>query len=193
MVFLLLIIARCPPRWRRDAATAGASVAEDACVVNVLFVCLGNICRSPVAEGVFRSLVAGAGLAARIGCDSAGTSGWNIGRPPDPRAQQVAHRRGIDIAMLRARQVTTGDFYRFDFVLAMDEANLCDLSAIRPARAASRVALLLDFAPGGAGREVPDPYHGGGAEFARMLALIEEGTHGLLTHLRDRHAPAGDG
>ncbi len=159
-------------------------------MVNVLFVCLGNICRSPAAEGVFRALCRREGLADHIGIDSAGTSGWNIGRPPDPRSQAATRRRGIDLSAQRARRVTAEDFRRFDYVVAMDSANISALTAISPADADDRIHLLLDFAPTAGRREIPDPYHGGAAGFETMLDLIELGAAGLLRHIRDRHFPA---
>lgn len=162
-------------------------------MVNVLFVCLGNICRSPAAEGVFRALVAQAGLAELIGIDSAGTSGWNLGKPPDSRAQAVVRRRGIDISMLRARRVAPEDFHRFDYVVAMDAANVFTLAALCPVDAGNRLHLLLDFAPETGHREVPDPYHGGPDAFERMLDLVEMGAAGLLRHIRARHFAADAG
>jgi protein-tyrosine phosphatase len=151
-------------------------------VVNVLFVCLGNICRSPAAEGVFRALVQAQRLDDRIGADSAGIAGWQIGRPPDPRARSEAQRRGFNIGGLRARQIESADFSQFDYILAMDRANHAALSALCPPAEAHRLALFLDFA-GGAEREVADPYYGGREAFARMFDLIEDGARGLLAHI----------
>jgi Protein-tyrosine-phosphatase len=162
-------------------------------VVKVLFVCLGNICRSPSAEGVFRHLVDGAGLGDRILVDSAGTSDWNVGRSPDPRAQAATRRRGVDIASIRARQVTVEDLRRFDYVLAMDAANLFALTAMCPADAGCGVHMLLDFAPDAGRRDVPDPYYDGPAAFEAMLDLIELGAAGLLRHICDRHFTSGAG
>lgn len=156
-------------------------------MLNVLFVCLGNICRSPAAEGLFRALVAQAGFADHIAVDSAGTGGWNVGRAPDARAQAVVRSRGVDISALRARRVSTEDFRRFDYVVAMDAANVMALAAICPADAGGRLHMLLDFAPEAGRREIPDPYYGGPEAFEDMLALIEIGASGLLRHIRDRH------
>ncbi|MGF1640410.1 MAG: low molecular weight protein-tyrosine-phosphatase [Rhodospirillales bacterium] len=153
-------------------------------MVNVLFVCLGNICRSPAAEGVFRALVEGEGLADRITVDSAGTAAWHLGKPPDRRAQAAARRRGIDIGGLRARQAGPADFRRFDLVLAMDRDNHADLARLCPPGEGQRLALFLDFAPEIPVREVPDPYYGGPEGFERMLDLIDIGGRGLLAHLR---------
>lgn len=153
-------------------------------LVNVLFVCLGNICRSPSAEGWCRHLLADVGLASRIGVDSAGTGSWHIGKPPDPRAQAVMRARGIDISGLRARQVAAVDFLRFDYVLAMDRAVHADLAALCPAEEGHRLALLLDFAAGLEGRDVPDPYYGNERAFERMLDLIDGGVRGLIDHIR---------
>ncbi|WP_338466581.1 low molecular weight protein-tyrosine-phosphatase [Novosphingobium sp. ZN18A2] len=130
---------------------------------SVLFVCLGNICRSPMAEGALRKASHDAGIA--IDVDSAGTGDWHIGRPPDPRAQLVAREHGIDIAGYRARQVTPHDFLRFDHILALDLQNLRDLKVIAPAREQSRLELLMDLVPGREGTAVADPYFGDEDDF----------------------------
>ena len=153
-------------------------------MVNVLFVCLGNICRSPMAEGVFRARVSEAGLSDRIAIDSAGTGDWHIGQPPDPRAQRSARQRGIDLSGLRARQAGSADFDRFDHVLAMDRANLADLARLCPAGREDRLRLFLDFAADTKGLDVPDPYYGGAAGFERVLDLVDAGARGLLDHIR---------
>lgn len=152
-------------------------------MVNVLFVCLGNICRSPTAEGVFRALVVQEGLGERISTDSAGTSDWNLGRPPDPRAQAEAMRRGIDLSGYRARQVGVEDFHRFDYLLAMDGGNLAALCAACPPGRHNRLRLLLDFAPEAGQREIGDPYGFGREAFRQMFQLIEAGARGLLNHI----------
>ena len=152
--------------------------------VGILFVCLGNICRSPAAEGVFRVRAAEAGLAGRIVVDSAGTSDWNLGRPPDARTLAEARRRGIDLGGLRARQVQSDDFRRFDLILAMDRANLVALETIRPVGSAAELHLFLDFAAAAGRRDVPDPYRGGHADFRVMFDLIEAGVAGLIARLR---------
>jgi len=153
----------------------------------VLFVCTGNICRSPSAEGVFRALVERHGLAERIGIDSAGTHAYHIDEPPDPRAQEAARERGVDLSTLRGRQAEPEDFRRFDYLLAMDRENHADLLAICPPGAEGRVRLFLDFAPELGEREVPDPYYGGVASFELVLDMIEAASAGLLAHLRDNH------
>lgn len=156
-------------------------------MVRVLFVCLGNICRSPTAEGVFRKLVAEANLAAQIAADSAGTHAYHIGDPPDRRAQQAAARRGIDLSGLRGRQATHRDFTEFDYVLAMDEENFANLRAICPGGQEHKLRLFLEFAPARREREVPDPYFGGEAGFDRVLDMIEEAAQGLIEHIRREH------
>lgn len=133
---------------------------------------------------MLRALAAREGLGDRLGVDSAGTHGFHVGKPPDPRAASAARRRGIDLSSLRARRVTVDDFRRFDLVLAMDRDNLADLGALCPPGAESCLRLFLEFAPGVARREVPDPYCGGPEAFERMLDLIEVGARGLLDHLR---------
>jgi protein-tyrosine phosphatase len=153
--------------------------------MRVLFVCLGNICRSPTAEGVFRQQLAAAGLTDRVVVDSCGIGPWHIGKPPDRRAQQAAARRGIDLSRLRARQLADDDFHRFDYLLAMDHDNLSAIEARRPADCPARVGLLLDFA-GYADRAVPDPYYGGEQGFEEVLDLIEAASQGLVEELRRR-------
>jgi protein-tyrosine phosphatase len=148
--------------------------------VRVLFVCLGNICRSPAAEGVLRTKAKERGLALTI--DSAGTGGWHAGDPPDSRMVKAAGKRGVDISNQRARQVDFSDFYEFDYILAMDLSNHSDLLDIAPANRTSDIRLFLDFS-GGKVRETPDPYYGGGDGFERVLDLIEQGAEGFLDHL----------
>lgn len=157
-------------------------------MVRVLFVCLGNICRSPTAEGVFRHVVERAGLKDRIEIDSAGTHAYHIGDPPDLRSQEAARRRGIDLSSLRGRKATAEDIERFDYILAMDAENLANLQAICPVGLEEKVRLFLEFAPNRPEREVPDPYFGGESGFERVLDMIEEAAHGLLAHLRQRHS-----
>ncbi|MEH6785334.1 MAG: low molecular weight protein-tyrosine-phosphatase [Alcanivorax jadensis] len=154
--------------------------------VSVLFVCLGNICRSPTAEAVFRERVIAAGLEEKIRIDSAGTGDWHIGRAPDPRTREAAARRGYQMDSLRARQVGPQDFYEFDVVLAMDNANLEDLQAMQPADVTVTLGRFLDYASGASVSEVPDPYYGGEDGFDRVLDLIEGGADGLLDALRER-------
>lgn len=156
-------------------------------MVNVLYVCLGNICRSPSAEGVFRSLVRARGLEHMIGVDSAGTHGYHIGKAPDPRAVAGARRRGADLSDLRVRQAVPDDFRRFDYVIATDRSNLDDLAAICPADAAGHLHLFLEFAPETGRRDVPDPYYDGREAFEAMLDLIEAGAAGLLAHIERSH------
>lgn len=151
--------------------------------VGVLFVCLGNICRSPTAEAVFRQRLAGSPLAARVHLDSAGTAAWHAGKAPDARAQAAGARRGYDLSALRARQVNAEDFHRFDYVFAMDRDNLARLTELKPAGSRATLALLLDVDAQSAGQEVPDPYHGGDAGFERVLDLLEAASDALATRL----------
>ena len=145
---------------------------------SLLFVCLGNICRSPLAEAAFRAVAAQAGLAALA--DSAGTGDWHIDEPPDPRAQAEALRHGIDISGFRGRQVGADDFRRFDHVLALDHQNLADLRRIRPANGTARLSLLLDHVPGLAGQSVADPYWGDAADFAATWAQVATAAEALV-------------
>jgi protein-tyrosine phosphatase len=154
--------------------------------VSVLFVCMGNICRSPTAEAVFRKLAAEAGLDGRIHADSAGTHGYHEGAAPDPRATAAARQRGFELAAIRARRVSAEDFERFDLILAMDEDNLDDLRRVAPAGARAELRLLLEFARGRRERAVPDPYYGGRTGFERVLDLVTEACAGLLEELRRR-------
>ena len=156
--------------------------------VRVLFVCMGNICRSPTAEAVFRQLVAREGAGA-IAIDSAGTHDYHVGDPPDPRSQAAARRRGVEMGELRARHLTPEDFDAFDYVLAMDERNLADARAIAPATYRARLRLFLEFAPDLGRREVPDPYYGGAAGFEDVLDLAEAASRGLLKELRAPKRP----
>jgi protein-tyrosine phosphatase len=154
-------------------------------MVRVLFVCLGNICRSPTAEGVFRKLVVDEGLVEHIEIDSAGTHAYHVDEPPDRRAQVAALRRGVDISGLRGRQATTADIERFDYVLAMDRENYENLMDICPVGHEHKVRLFMEFAPHRP-QEVPDPYFGGASGFDRVLDMIEEAAEGLLEDIRRR-------
>lgn len=154
-------------------------------LVRVLFVCLGNICRSPTAEGVFRDLVSREGLTEHISMDSAGTAAYHIGSPPDSRAQAEAQRRGIDISDLRGRQARPNDFQSFDYVLAMDAENHRNLLAICPPDSEDKLHLFLDFAPNVERREVPDPYYDG--NFDAVYTMIEDAAQGLLADIRTKH------
>jgi protein-tyrosine phosphatase len=145
--------------------------------VSVLFVCLGNICRSPLAEAAFRAEAERLGLDVEI--DSAGTGDWHIGYPPDRRAAAVAAKNGVDITHLRARQVWAGDFRQFDHIVALDAQNLADLERMRPAGAKARLSLLLDHVEGREGQAVADPYYGDDSHFDAAWADVAEGARGL--------------
>jgi protein-tyrosine phosphatase len=154
--------------------------------MKILFVCLGNICRSPTAEAVFRTVSAREAPELAIEVDSAGTAGYHIGEPPDLRTRQAASRRGYDMSRLRARIVEPRDFEDFDLILAMDRENLNVLSHRAPAHRRDRLRLFLEFAPETTVAEVPDPYYGGPNGFEEVLDLVEAATYGLLEHLRQR-------
>ena len=150
--------------------------------VSVLFVCMGNICRSPTAEGVFRHFVNEAGLNEEITVDSAGTHAYHVGEPPDRRAMAAAERRGVSLVGLKARRVTDDDFERFDHIIAMDEDNLIWLQEQSTDEYRDKISLFLSFAVD-TETEVPDPYYGGGAGFERVLDLVEKASRGLLETL----------
>lgn len=154
--------------------------------MKVLFVCLGNICRSPTAEVVLRTLAAREAPDLELEVDSAGTAGYHLGEPPDPRTCQAAERRGYDLAALRARIVEPIDFERFDLILAMDRENLRVLRRRAPSGAEQRVRLFLEFAPQEGLEDVPDPYYGGPNGFEQVLDLVEAAARGLLAHLRQQ-------
>ncbi len=156
--------------------------------ISVLFVCLGNICRSPMAEGVFRQVVADAGMADSFRIDSCGTGSWHVGRPPDIRAQQALGMRGIDISTQRARQVTREDFKSFDFVLAMDRANYNRLISLAPDVYEPNIRLFMKYAPEMGICEIPDPFFGGPEGFDYVLNLIEVASRGLLAALMKEEA-----
>ncbi|ULG67838.1 low molecular weight protein-tyrosine-phosphatase [Marinobacterium sediminicola] len=151
---------------------------------SILFVCLGNICRSPTAHGVFERLIEQEGLSARFYIDSAGTAAYHVGKAPDPRTQAAAKRRGYPLEHLRARAVDMSDFERFDYILAMDDANLRELRSLCPRGFRGHLGLFLDFAEGVKHKEVPDPYYTSGDQgFEEVLDLVEKASQGLYRHL----------
>jgi len=153
----------------------------------ILFVCTGNICRSPTAEGVFRHRVRQAGLEHLFLIDSAGVASYHIGDPPDARSIQAAKKRGFEIHDLRARAVKKSDFEEFDFILAMDEGHFHALERMKPAGARAEIAMFLDFVEDHRkSSDVPDPYYGGPTDFALVLDLVEDGVEGLLVYLRNK-------
>ncbi len=156
-------------------------------MIKVLFVCLGNICRSPTAQGVFTNKVAKAGLAGQVSVDSAGTSGWHMGNCPDQRSAQVAGKRGYDLSSIRSRKVVEKDFVEQDLILAMDQQNLEALGQMCPLDYQYKLRLFLDFAEDIETREVPDPYYGGDEGFNRVVSLIEHGSQALLQHIRNHY------
>ncbi len=155
--------------------------------ISVVFVCLGNICRSPTAHGVFERMVAAQGLGDRICVDSAGTGDWHLGHAPDSRSVEVAQRRGIDLSALRSRLVSAKDFDDGAYVLAMDGQNLSNLEILRPTDFAGHLGLFLDYSANFQEREVPDPYYSGAQGFDLVIDLIEDASAGLLQHLKKHH------
>jgi protein-tyrosine phosphatase len=154
--------------------------------VRILFVCMGNICRSPSAEGVFRALLVQRAPQLSVELDSAGTHDYHVGEPPDARSIAAALRRGIDLSALRARTVRTSDFDEFDLILAMDEQNLRELRRRAPAHRHERIRLMMEFGPDASLRAVPDPYYGGPQGFEQVLDLLEEAAEGLLRELQSQ-------
>ena len=174
-------MARSRPRFAPARSHANAAaMSTEAERTRILFVCAGNICRSPAAEVVFRYEAWRAGLTRRLVIDSAGTLPWYVGNPPDYRAIEHAAKRGYDLSPLRARQVTVADFARFHWILAMDCRNLADLEAMRPPDWNGRLGLFLEVAAEQGAREVPDPFDQGPAAFERMLDLVEKGSRLLV-------------
>jgi protein-tyrosine phosphatase len=159
--------------------------------MKVLFVCMGNICRSPTAEAVFRRMVEQSPLAGKVDIDSAGTHGYHEGAPPDPRAIDHAGKRGYDLTQLRAREVSPSDFERFDYVIAMDETNRRHLRSICPTRLQNKIELLLEYGGEEDEYEVPDPYYGKPQDFDTALDLIEAGCEGLHEYLLDQQRMRG--
>jgi protein-tyrosine phosphatase len=153
-------------------------------VVAVLFCCMGNICRSPTAEGVFRRQVAEAGLENRIRIDSVGTHSYHVGHAPDPRSQSAATARGYELQDLRAREVTAQDFVEFNYILAMDNDNLAELRRMAPPEWRSKPRLFMEYATRHAEREVPDPYYGDLQGFELVIDLVEDGCAGLLAAIK---------
>jgi len=151
---------------------------------SVVFVCTGNICRSPTAEGIFRKLVDDGGLSDRIVVDSAGTHDYHVGEPPDQRAQEAAARRGYDLSRLRARKFQREDFQRFDFVLAMDRDNHGILARLAQPSEGHRLRMMMEYASRFQEIEVPDPYYGGPDGFDRVIDMLEDAAQGLLEALR---------
>ena len=155
--------------------------------VKVLFVCMGNICRSPTAEAVFRDLVKKRGFEKQFEIDSAGTHGYHIGNPPDRRTQQAARARNIQMDALRSRKVELDDFSRFDYVIAMDFDNHGMLTDISPADHMHKIKLMMSFADASDVTEVPDPYYGGSDGFELVLDLLQEAAEGLLNYCQQTH------
>lgn len=156
--------------------------------VAVVFVCLGNICRSPTAEGVFRHLVEQEGLSEWIRTDSAGTHAYHIGEQPDRRAQQTAKARGVDLSDLRGRKAVENDFIEFDYILAMDDENYHNLEVICPSGLEDKLSLFLDFSKEYSENQVPDPYYGGDQGFNHVFDLVESASRGLLEDIKQRYA-----
>lgn len=155
--------------------------------VRVLFVCMGNICRSPTAHGVFESILEQHGLRELVDVDSAGTHAYHIGEAPDRRSQQAARERGYDLGHLRARRVEGADFAQFDYVLAMDDDNYRLLEAQCPDEYQDRLHMFLEYARDFSEREVPDPYFGGAHGFQHVLDLVEDAAAGLIEEIRRQH------
>ena len=154
--------------------------------IKVLFVCMGNICRSPTAHGVFQALVDKHDLAAAIQVESAGTHSYHVGNPPDARSQATARQRGVDLSGLTARRFVSADFTEFDYLLGMDNSNIADMRAIRPTDAPARLQLMLEYSQKFAESEVPDPYFGDDG-FELVFDMIDDASRGLLQHIRSEH------
>jgi len=156
-------------------------------MVAVLFVCMGNICRSPMAEGAFRAAAAEVGLLEKMHIDSAGTIGYHAGSPPDPRAQETARKNGVDISSQRARKIEPEDFEKFDYILVMDDDNFNDVCARCPEEYKSRISMFLSHAPHLPIDEMPDPYSGHRNDFDMCFSAAVDAADGLLELIKDRH------
>ena len=169
--------------WQNTSKTA-----KEKAMVKVLMVCMGNICRSPMAEGVFRRLLQDVGLEDKVYVESAGTHAYHVGSFPDRRSQDVAQARGVDISAIRARKVEIEDLDIFDYVIAMDDDNYRYLLGLCPApNYREKIHRIMEYAPESPIREVPDPYYGGRGGFMRVMDLVEESAQGLLLQIRERH------
>ncbi len=157
-------------------------------MVKVLFVCLGNICRSPTAHGVFEQMLKAEGLQEKIQCDSCGTGAWHVGESPDERTQHMAQSKGYDLAHLQARRINAEDYYEFDYILAMDTRNLADVMLNVPNEFSGELRLFLDYSPDNTITEVPDPYQGGSEAFERVFNIIEAACAGLLSDIKQKHS-----
>jgi protein-tyrosine phosphatase len=155
-------------------------------MINILFVCMGNICRSPSAEGFFTAALQRSGITDVVTTDSAGTHSWHIGHAPDSRAVETASEFKVDIGHLRARKVAASDFERFDLIIAMDHSNLADLQRIQPPGSKASLKMMMDYHPEGRLQEVPDPYYGGKEGFIHMCELLKAATEGLLEDIENR-------
>lgn len=153
--------------------------------IKVLFVCMGNICRSPTAEGVFNKVIADLGTADRFLVDSAGTHAYHVGEGPDTRAQQTAHQRGVDLSTIRARKVAFSDFEHFDYILAMDSDNYHILLDASPSEHQHKIKLFLAYAPGRDENDVPDPYYGGQNGFNHVFDLVEDASQGFYQSIME--------
>ena len=157
-------------------------------MIQVLMLCTGNICRSPIAEGWLRSHAQEVGLSEQLVIDSAGTTDYHVGEPPDRRAQQAMRSRGIEIGDLRARRLVVGDLERFDYLLAMDDSHLVALQQhARQVQSPGQIYRIMAFSPGWKLQEVPDPYYGGQRGFTQVVDMLEAATRGFLAHLRESH------
>ena len=155
-------------------------------MINILFVCMGNICRSPSAEGFFAHALKQSDYSKRVSIDSAGTHGYHVGHGPDPRAVDTAANFDVDIGHLRSRKVSTSDFHNYDLIVAMDRSNLADLQRIQPTDSAASLKMMMEYHPEGHPGEVPDPYYGGMDGFTYMCELLEAATTGLLKDVEER-------
>ncbi len=155
-------------------------------MINILFVCMGNICRSPSAEGFFAKALEQSVYRDRIAIDSAATHSYHVGHAPDPRAVDTASRFGVDIAHLRGRKVSTADFHDYDLIIAMDRNNFTNLQDIQPAGSTASLEMMMNYHPNSHPKEVPDPYYGGSEDFVYMCELLDLATAGLLKDVEQR-------
>ncbi|OCK07186.1 protein-tyrosine phosphatase [Thalassospira sp. 11-3] len=187
LVFRAVTVDIIAPKAPNVPVWQGPDSTESHIVIKVLFVCTGNICRSPTADGIFKTMVSKAGMDDAIKVDSCGLSGYHAGEQADPRSREMAASRGYDLSLIRSRKITSSDYSEFDYILAMDDGHLADMQNQCPSQYRDKLELFLDYHPNRKGQSVPDPYYGGANGFKSVFDMIEETSGALLIHIREKH------